>query len=330
MTSFLVGGYGPGLRGTAEGIGVVRSGLDGRLEWAGLAAEIPSPSWLILHEGVVHAALEETGEIASFAVQGTALRLLSRHPAAGAAPCHLAVSAGALVVACYGSGALGVHRLEPSGAAGPLSHVLPGTGHGPRPAQTGPHAHHVLVLEDGRTLSADLGTDQIHLQRWAGGRLVRTGSVGLPAGTGPRDLLLLPDGAVAVLGEWGCSILLLQPDREGFTVVAETRLPDAREGDQAAGLARSADGRNLYAGVRGPDRVARVGRSGTTLNAVESVPSGGAWPRSLIVAGDLLHVTNQRSGTVSSHRVGPDGALRALGDPTVVPTPTRLLLLGDR
>ncbi|MDQ7992863.1 MAG: beta-propeller fold lactonase family protein [Propionicimonas sp.] len=324
MVRFLAGGYGPGLRGLAAGIGLAVGRADGGLEWTGLAAGIPSPSWLAGRGGVVHAALEETGEIASFRLERDGLALLSRHLTAGGAPCHVAVAGGSLVVACYGSGAVGVHPLAADGSAGGLAQVLPGRGSGPLPAQAGPHAHHVLPLPDGRVLTTDLGADQVHLHRRDDRGLARIGSISLPAGTGPRDLLALPGGEIAVLAEWGATVHLLVPEAGTFVVGSATVLPDA-VGAQPAGLVCSADGRQLYAGVRGPNLVVHLRHRRGRLRVVGQVPSGGDWPRSLLVAGGLLHVTNQRSGTVASFRLAADGVPHPAGEPAPFPTPTCLL-----
>lgn len=322
---FLIGGYGPGMGGTAGGISLARIARDGRLSGVDLAAELPSPSWLAARAGIVYAALEETAEVASLAFDGVALRLVGRHPTAGAAPCHLAAAGDSLVVACYRTGEVGVHPLDRDGIPGPLGQTLRGSGNGPRAAQAGPHAHHVLPLPDGRILTADLGSDQVHVHHWSGGGLARDHSIALAPGSGPRDLLLLPDGWVAVLGEWDCAVHLLAPDGDGFAVADVATLPGAAPGAQAAGLVSADAGRSLYAALRGPDRLAQLGRAGGSLVPRGSVPCAGSRPRGLAVVGEVLHVANQSSGSVASFGLADDGAPALLGPPTAVPCPTCLL-----
>ena len=78
-------------------------------------------------------------------------------------------------------------------------------------------------------------------------------------------------------------------------------LPGATPGtDQASGVGLSADGRYLYAGIRGANRVAIIELEPDGAIAVGSVESGGDWPRHLVVDGAFVHVANQRSSTVAT------------------------------
>ncbi|TPW93299.1 lactonase family protein, partial [Schumannella luteola] len=59
------------------------------------------------------------------------------------------------------------------------------------------------------------------------------------------------------------------------------------------------------------------------VRAVASVPSGGSWPRHLLVDGELLHVADQLSDTVATFRIGADGIPVPLAT-TSTPSPTCL------
>jgi len=328
VTEFLVGGYTADMGGQARGIGRARSHPDGRFEFLGTVVETDSPSWLVVAGDVVHAALEGASELASFARTDEGLTPLGRVSAGGEWPCHLAVAEGSLLAACYGDGAVSVTGLTPDGGVGDDQQVLAGEGSGPLPAQQGPHAHRVHPLADGRVLSVDLGADRLHVHRWNNGRLERIDSVALPAGTGPRDLIDLPDGELGLLGEWSCELLLLESVGDAFEIVQILALPGATAGtDQASALGLSADGRHLYAGIRGANRVAIIELEADGAIAVGSVESGGDWPRHLVVDGEYLHVANQLSSTVVTFRIGPSGSLAQLGDPVAVPSPAHLLPL---
>ena len=173
---------------------------------------------------------------------------------------------------------------------------------GPLPAQEGPHAHHVLPLADGRVLTLDLGTDRVYLHRWSGARLLRYDELALPPGTGPRDLLPLPDGRIALLGEWSCELLLLEPAGESFEIVQILALPGATAGeDQAAALGLSADGRFVFAGIRGSNRIASIALDADAARPVGWAPSGGDWPRHLVVDG----VVRARREPAVEHRRDP-------------------------
>ena len=328
MTEFLIGGYTADMGGEAQGIGRARSHPDGRFEFLGVAAEIDSPSWLAVDGGTVYAALEGAGEVASFTRTDEGLAATGRLAAGGGSPCHLAVADDAVLVACYDDGAVSVVGLDEQRAVARLRQVLPGEGSGPLPSQLGPHAHTVHPLADGRVLSVDLGADRLHVHRWIDGLLERIDSVALPAGTGPRDLIGLPGGELGLLGEWSCELLLLEPVGDAFEIVQILALPGATPGnDQASALGLSADGRYLYAGVRGANLVAIVELEADGAIAVGSVSSGGDWPRHLVVDGDRVHVANQLSSTVATFRIGVNGALTPIGPPAPVPSPTHLLPL---
>jgi 6-phosphogluconolactonase len=104
-------------------------------------------------------------------------------------------------------------------------------------------------------------------------------------------------------------------------------LPGAASGDTAAGLALSADGRYLFAGLRGADRIATVGLDADAAYPVGWASSGGHWPRHLIVDGDFLHVANQLSNEIATFSIGADGTLEQVGEPVAVPSPTCLAAL---
>jgi 6-phosphogluconolactonase len=83
-------------------------------------------------------------------------------------------------------------------------------------------------------------------------------------------------------------------------------------------LILSDDGRFLFAVNAGSDDVTsfRVG-SGGSLTRVSRVSSGGDFPVSLGVRGDLLYVVNANGGgSISGFRVGSDGTLTALAGST--------------
>lgn len=316
MTALLVGGYGPDMGGTASGVRTAESSPDGLVVGAGLPCD--SPSWIAVRGERMVATLEGSGALAWFSRTPEGWRADGVTRLEAGSPCHAAfLDDDTVAVASYGDGAIVLAR---HGQAGPLQR-LDGSGSGPLPAQEGPHAHHVHVLADGRVLTLDLGADRLHVhERRADGLLTRVDSLALPAGTGPRDLHALPTGELALLGEWSCEVLVLDPAGREFEVVHILPLPGATAGeDQAAALGVSADGRFLYAGVRGADRVAVLAIEDDGLRALDAVPSGGRWPRHLLVDGELLHVANQLSDAIATFRIGDDGIPVPL---VVTPTPS--------
>ena len=235
MTALLIGAYGSDMDGGARGVGVARSDPDGGLTISGDVLESASPSWVAVRGDRMVATLEGTGELAWFARSGDGWVADGVAATGGQSPCHAAfLDDDTVAVACYGDGAVVVLR---HGDAVPAQRI-DGSGSGPLAAQGGPHAHHVLVLADGRVLTLDLGADRLHVhRRTADGLLERTESIPLPEGTGPRDLLALPSGELALLGEWSCELVILDPAGSEFEVVQILALPGATPGsDQAAAL----------------------------------------------------------------------------------------------
>ncbi|MCO6558720.1 MAG: beta-propeller fold lactonase family protein [Bifidobacterium sp.] len=214
---------------------------------AGVASDIPSPSWLLREGDTVFAVLEDTDEVASLRLiykesgssdsssDGSAagdeprLEEISRVKLpAKSGPTHAAIAVDPklgrhLVTADYADGTVCVLPIGAGDVLGTVAQVLHGDPehHGPLPAQEGPHAHWILPLVDGRVLTTDLGVDRIYIHRWEGSRLVRTGFVSLAPGTGPRDMHVLPgpsgefgvsgDWRIAVVDEWGCTVTILEP-----------------------------------------------------------------------------------------------------------------------
>lgn len=319
---FWVGGYTASMGGKARGIGLARVRPDdGRLEFLSVAVETSSPSFLVdgVADGVLYAT-DEAGRVEAFRRgAGHDLHPLGGQATSGTFPCHASATVDRLYVSNYGDGSIDVFPLAPTGEIGPLLQTLAAVAHGsgPKPAQDGPHAHSTLVGES--ILSADLGTDEVHVHAREDGRLVRRSTVSLPAGSGPRDLRAAPAGAL-LLGELSGGIFAL--DSSGAVTASGSVVDDWIEGDHAAAIAGT--GRFLYVGLRGSNRVAIVGTDG--LTPIAAVPSGGNWPRHLCASGEFLYVANQLSNSISSFRIDPaTGIPRQIGEAEPVASPTYLL-----
>ena len=306
MTAWLVGAYGPDMGGTATGIRRLLSQPDGSLAVdAAYELLLESPAFLARGD-VLYAALEGRGEV----VAGEA-----RFGTGGRWPCHIGVYGDTVVVANYFDGTVTVLGGET---------VQPEPGSGPVPAQDGPHAHATVQIAPGVILSADLGADRIVVYSLADGVLTRTGFVGLPPGTGPRDFLV--NGRyLYILGEHSRSVTVARWTGDTLELLSTTPLPGALGTDQASALGLG-DG-FLYAGLRGSNQVSVLGvhDDGRDLAGLASVSSAGNWPRHLVVDGGLLHVANQLSDSVASFRLGADGIPQLIAEPTVIPSPTYLL-----
>lgn len=326
MALWWAGAYGPDMDGSAQGIGVLRETADGGLEWVDLAAETLSPTYLARRGDHLYAVAEGTGHVHSFRVDGEKLEADGVVPSGGGWPCQIEFLDDALVIANYEDGVVGVVTLDPDGSVDALAQTLAGDGSGPHPAQGGPHSHAALRLDARSVVTADLGADRLLLHAVSGSSLTRTGEVAVPPGTGPRDIVRHPAGLVYVLGEHGRDLRVFEWDGSSLVPVTSLALPGAESADQAAAIGFGPGGL-VYAGLRGSNRVSVVASSpdGRELEAVGWVPSGGAWPRHLVVAGERLHVSNQESSQVASFALRADDLPELIGDPAVVPSPTFLL-----
>ena len=310
---WLVGGYTADMQGSAAGILALRARANGSLEVDRLVTEATSPSYLAVSGQTLLAVSEATAELSAFS---RSFEHLGTASAGGDAPCHIGVYGSTVIVSNYVSGTLGVLSADPL----TLTQSLGGSGGGPHAVQDGPHAHSTVELADGRILSADLGADRLHVHSLADGRISRVSSVEVPAGTGPRDILQLPNGLILVLAELSLEVLVLSPSLD---LVATVPIPGATVGDHAAGL--SVRGDRVYTALRGSNRLGILAFVDGSLLGVDFVSSEGDWPRHHVIDGDVLHAANQLSSTVASFSLAGDGIPRLIAPPTAVPSPTFLL-----
>ncbi|KAB8294331.1 lactonase family protein [Bifidobacterium avesanii] len=352
----LTGGFGSLQGSHSPGIERYVLGVDEdavTVEHRELLSDVPSPAWLERDDNrdgdMLYAALENSNELAALRIERpqsdrVALTLVSRVPVPGVHPTHVAVTADDsghrhAIVADYVDGTVVVFPVFADGSLGPAAQVLHGEGHGPLPAQEGPHAHWVLPLPDGRVLTTDLGADRIHVHRWHDGELTRVGAVTLAPGTGPRDMHVLPshDGSlrIAVVDEWGDTVTVLGCDTNGgepadLQVLQTVDLGgDDDPRDQAASLAYAPDvviaGNDgasaypgfAYVGLRGSERIVTLRWDGDRLQRLAPIDapgwqgrgifSGGSRPRHLRLIGRYLIAANEVSDDLSVFRIAPNG-----------------------
>ncbi|MEW2013980.1 MULTISPECIES: lactonase family protein [Microbacterium] len=364
---FLLGGYSAGMGGSATGIGLLDAGsaasplASGPLGFGGDVVAAESPSWIARHPSldVVYATLEGRGTVRAYRQTGErTFAPLGPEVAVGESPCHVLALEDALIVSCYGDGAVVRVALAPDGRpgsarawtaaaeGGPASdltaaaralraaagaeyaHLIPHADDETDTARPAPgrpsHAHQAAALPGGVIATTDLGLDLVRF--WRGGREVQR--LALPTGTGPRHLRAHPSGHVYVVTEYSGEVFALAADAAGeWRLVGGAQL-GAFPGDRGAELAMSADGVFLYAGLRGSDTIAtvKVRGGGETLQPIALAEAGTVWPRHHVVARDTLLVAGERAEEVVSlaieDRTGVPGRVRHR---TIAPSPTALL-----
>ncbi|MBC2900161.1 beta-propeller fold lactonase family protein [Streptomyces cupreus] len=318
----------------AGGPGIVVAAVDaddGALTPLTGAHDVPDPAYLALAPdgGTLYAVSETTeGAVAAYRVNGTEPELIGPPTlVAGSGPTHLALYAGHVLTANYGSGSVSAVPVRPDGSlAGAPSAVLQHTGSGPHtPRQQGPHVHQVQADPSGRwAVSVDLGTDSVRVCTLTDGRLEVHGEYALRPGSGPRHLAFHPDGTYAyVINELTPTVTVCRWDAADGSLkpLSETQvLPGAPAGDAyPSGIAVAPDGRFLWTATRGEDVLSAFAVEGEALRLLGTVPCRGHWPRALTEAGGFLYAANERSGDVAWFAVDPASGLPRYGGSIEVP-----------
>lgn len=234
--------------------------------------------------------------------------VLNKQPTRGAGPTHLSVhpSGRYLLTANYTDGTVVVHPLSPDGSIGESTDLVRHSG-----TDREPHAHQVVTDPSGRwVVAVDLGADSVYVYglNLTTGKLSLNQQLMLPSGIGPRHLAFHRHGSYAyILGELRSEITVAAWDQGAGRLtpgqVISTLGGAKPQQNYPAEIAVSADGRFVYASNRGHDSIATfaVRAGGRTLEFVNTVPTGGTWPRHFTLAPDgrWLYVANQNSNTVN-------------------------------
>ncbi|MFF4183213.1 lactonase family protein [Streptomyces sp. NPDC001691] len=304
---------------TAGGRGVTAVAVDeetGALTPLGSTAAVANPSYLAASaDGAVLYAVGESadGTAAAFDITAPVPRPIGEPVAVdGAGPTHLALAAGHLVTANYGSGSVTVLPVRPGGDLGPAASVLTHHGSGPHPdRQREPHAHQVLADPSGRwLLSVDLGTDSVRVCELdpRTGALRLHSEAALRPGSGPRHLAFHPAGRHAyVLNELAPTLTVCRWDADGGVLepLGETRVvaDGVSQETYPSEVVVAHDGRFVWVANRGHDSIAvlSLDEAGERARLVTTVDCGGHWPRDLTLdpSGRRLYASNERSGDVT-------------------------------
>jgi 6-phosphogluconolactonase len=277
---------------------------------------------------IVYAASEHAGEgvVTAYAVTETGTLLEQSVGRAAGRPAHVAVSGdGAhLLTADYGTSSVTLYRLQPDGTIAGSTGELRFEGSGPSPRQESSHPHQVFEV-DGAFLVPDLGADVVRrIEVMADGALRETDRFALPAGSGPRHVIVA-DGLLYVACELSGEIrwdALDHPD--GFARGIPSSLRDANEGGPSAIRAGKA---TIVVANRGPGTVLKAVRTADGLVDPREFGSGGTWPRDFVLDDDLLVVVDNRGDVVNVMDAEEPHAIRAVH---AVSGPTCVLVVEDR
>ncbi|MFE4541710.1 lactonase family protein [Arthrobacter sp. NPDC056727] len=336
-TLIWTGSYTADSGGHGAGIGAVSADADGNLTWLGTAAKADSPSFVAVHRSLpmVYAVGENAKTVQAYRRRGEfGLEVVGEPWPAGEAACHVTVDPQGkfLIVACWGDGQVLLYELKDDGGIGRRLPAAPSSD--PHRDGRPSRAHASLVLADGRIMTTDLGHDVLRI--W--NRVPRTGLVldhelVLPQDSGPRHLVQHPDGTVLVVSEYSIEVFAARAASASGKYELVGRGPatseGAKDGDSAAEIALSADGRFAYVGTRGSNRISVLevisSADGSRLTPIGDFASGGDWPRHHLVRGEWLHVAHERSHDITTFRLDalsglPQGPVHRLvaGSPTAL------------
>jgi len=195
--------------------------------------------------------------------------------------------------------------------------------------QERPHAHIVSEIpEGGVVLVADLGLDQVVEYALSNdGTLMRSASVTLPAGAGPRHVAQHANGRfIYISNELDSTVSFVARDAGSMTL--KQTLSTIRPGVESHGadIHLSPDGRFLYCSNRGEDSIAcfMVDQATGQLTLQDIQPSGGKTPRNfaLTPSGRHVLVANQNGDAIVIFRRNEEtGALTDSGKRIEIGTP---------
>lgn len=300
-----------------------------------------NPTFLATHpdEPLLYAVHEiKNGRVSSYRVgdDGTLMRC-NQKPSGGAGPCYCHVhSSGEYVfVAQYDGGAVSMLPIRADGSLGEPTDVVEHEGSGPNPdRQEGPHPHAAVCGPNGTFLYVpDLGADEVVIYEidLEAGTLVYTDVVEAEPGTGPRHLDFHPSRPLAYLiTELASTIVAYEWDEmtgELTELGTISTLPKNFERtNQTSEIAVHPSGEWVYGANRGHDSIAISSiQSDGRLELVETVPTGGAWPRyfSIDPASEVLFVQNRESNNIIPFWIDPaDGTLTQAAGKLDVPAPS--------
>lgn len=304
--------------------------------------ELPSPSWVVAHPDgdlLYTAAGKEPGRIHAIGIDAEAnLTPINSAEMTNGSATHLALTPDArfVVAAHYGHGSASSFSINPDRSIGEqVDQYTFRNWSGPIfPRQTQAHAHQIVMDGDGCWIP-NLGGDVVHrLGIDADGHfLSQVAPVRLPAGTGPRHLVLVED-LMVVACELSAQLWVGRRRGETFDEVGlvgstfRTSTEDAPIHPSGIGVHVSDGGIQVLVANRGCDTVAVFNLDPATGGlefAQEFVTT--AWPRDLKVYGDRLWVAGQTGHHVATHLRDPGTGQWQPGFVHDTPSPSCILLL---
>ncbi|WP_084555863.1 lactonase family protein [Alkaliflexus imshenetskii] len=329
--------------GSSEGIYMARfDTVSGKADNLQLLASVDNPSFLTLDANgkLLFAVSEHTNNKPNLYSlhRGRSWELADSLATGALASCYVSiVGKEMLAIANYVSGDVSFVSFNNKGRFIDEVAVFKHVGSGANAArQEAPHAHAIVADKEGRFVyAADLGIDKVMIYERVADTFVPAGELVAAPGAGPRHIAVHPQEKIlAVINELNLTIdFYLKDERGAFTIYHSTvsLLGDEHDnGNSAADIHFSPDGRFLYGSVRGADKIVIFQVfDGDDLNVRHrgDVSEGINWPRNFTIDpnGRFLLVANQNGNSVVVlHRDAETGMLRPSGHRLEVSMPVCL------
>lgn len=340
-----------GTHGDAGVYGARLNPKTGRLTALGQVAAIDRATSLVTHptRPILYSLSElgndgaQDGKVFALAIDPGSGKLttIGSVTAGGGGTTHLAIDTklGALFAANYGGGSVAAIPLSADGTPQPVSSVQAHAGSGPSPRQKSPHAHGVTVDPSHRfVLSPDLGADKIYVHRYDSATKVLTPAdppfEAMPAGSGPRHLVFLPNGRLAILAtELTAELRAFRWDAKAGRLTPLQALSANAPGyagpKSVSEILPSFDSRFVYISNRGDETlvVYAVDAGSGRLTEIQRLPCGGKTPWSFGIhpSGRWMIVANEDSSLLTVFKINPaSGKLTATSETLPVPKPVAI------
>ena len=312
--SFYVGTY---TEGSSEGIYKYSLVDNGEIDFIGLSVKTDNPSFITKsadEKYLLAVSEEENGIVKSFEIKKDSLQFISQSSSGGAHPCYVTVNKeGAVLVANYTGGNVGLLQLGVGGKLSKLLDVQQHYGNGITERQKSPHAHSVrFEPNDKNIISVDLGTDELIFSTIDSGKqkLISEGQNKLKfdAGAGPRHLAFHPsENWIYVLNELNSTVSLVKKNNNGYSIDSSfSTLPKSFiDKNTSADIHISNDGKFLYASNRGHNSIAIFSiRTDGKLKFLEHASTRGNGPRNFALSPDnnYILVANQYTNNIVSFK----------------------------
>ena len=285
-------------------------------------------------------SVEGKGGVASYAIDGETMTLLSAQTYEGRGLCHVSLDQENRVLfgADYGAGSIVSFPVSAAGKIEKLASFFQHEGSSQNPKrQKEPHAHSAYVGPDNRFVYApDLGIDQVKFYSFdpKTAKMKDQGGFSVPPGSGCRHMKFGKDGRFAhVLNELTLSVTTFSRDLKTGELQQEQTVSVFAEGYDCSEMTCSEirvsqDGKFIYTANRdlanrGRDSISVLSvHDEGTLQHLQTAPAKVWIPRNINLSpsGDWLLVAGQKSHEVTSHRINKStGKIQFSGHRAQVP-----------